>query len=194
MRSGQWIVSMFCALRRKFVYLLSNLLLNKVIKPKFRSLLNLYFFYGINIFGIKERGLSRFSQRSIVVLKGKLRRSNTLSGKFVSISLDYRWNYTSRQQPPFLADSPYTASCFNLSTTATCPQWPLSSVLKVAVVERFKCKLWLRPSGNSAEVLVLGPHLCTRIKVRVIIGLLKSHCRFANQVATQASLQGLRTF
>ena len=52
----------------------------------------------------------------------------------------------------------------------------------------------LRPSRNSAEVLFLGPHLCTRIKVRVMIGLLKSHCRFANQVATQASLQGLPTF
>ena len=69
---------------------------------------------------------------------------------------------TSVQWPFFLADSPYTESCFNLSTTATslqrlfvladsdCPyihscfnlfttvtslQWPLSSVPKVTVVD-----------------------------------------------------------
>ena len=29
---------------------------------------------------------------------------------------------------------------------------------------------------------VLGPHLCTRIYVRAMIGLLKSYCQFANQV------------
>ena len=38
----------------------------------------------------------------------------------------------------FLADSPYIDSCFNLSTTATSLQWKLSSVPKVAVLERFK--------------------------------------------------------
>lgn len=38
----------------------------------------------------------------------------------------------------FLADRPYIDSCFNLSTTATSLQWKLSSVLKVAVLERFK--------------------------------------------------------
>ena len=38
-----------------------------------------------------------------------------------------------------LADSPYIHSCFNLSTTATSRQWQLSSVPKVAVVERFNC-------------------------------------------------------
>ena len=36
----------------------------------------------------------------------------------------------------FLADSPYIHSFFNLSTTATSLQWPLSSVPKV---ERFDC-------------------------------------------------------
>ena len=61
---------------------------------------------------------------------------------------------TSLQQPLFLADSPYTDSCLNLSTTATfladshkltlvktSLQRPLSSVSKVAVVERFNCIL-----------------------------------------------------
>ena len=42
----------------------------------------------------------------------------------------------------FLADSPYIIrSCLNLSTTATSLQWQLSSVPKVAVVERFSCIL-----------------------------------------------------
>ena len=35
---------------------------------------------------------------------------------------------TSLQRPFFLADNPYIQSRFNLSTTATSPQWPLSSV------------------------------------------------------------------
>ena len=35
---------------------------------------------------------------------------------------------------------------------------------------------WLSPSANSAEIFVLVPLLCTMIRVRVIIGLLKSHC------------------
>ena len=39
----------------------------------------------------------------------------------------------------FLADSPYIHSYFNLSSMATSLQWPLSSVPKVAVVERFNC-------------------------------------------------------
>ena len=44
------------------------------------------------------------------------------------------WLFTSAVEPPetatslertyFLADSPYIHSCFNLSTTATSPQWP----------------------------------------------------------------------
>ena len=38
----------------------------------------------------------------------------------------------------FLADRPCIDSCFNLSTTATSLQWKLSSVPKVAVLERFK--------------------------------------------------------
>ena len=38
----------------------------------------------------------------------------------------------------FLADSPYIDSCFNLSTTSASLQWKLSSVPKVAVLERFK--------------------------------------------------------
>ena len=37
----------------------------------------------------------------------------------------------------FLADSPYIDSCLNLSRTATFLHRPLSSVLKVAVVESF---------------------------------------------------------
>ena len=39
----------------------------------------------------------------------------------------------------FLADSPCIHSCFNLSTPPTSRQWPLSSVPKVAIVERFNC-------------------------------------------------------
>ena len=35
---------------------------------------------------------------------------------------------------------------------------------------------------NSAEVLVMRLYLCTRVCVRAMIDLLKSHCRFANQV------------
>ena len=34
---------------------------------------------------------------------------------------------------------------------------------------------------NSDEILLLGPHVCTRISVRLMIGLLKGHCGFANQ-------------
>ena len=42
----------------------------------------------------------------------------------------------------FLANIPYIHHCFNLSTTATSQQWPLSSVPKVAVVvERFNCSV-----------------------------------------------------
>ena len=43
----------------------------------------------------------------------------------------------------FLADSPYIHSCFNLSTMATSLQWPLSSVPKVAIAERFNCIFFL---------------------------------------------------
>ena len=35
---------------------------------------------------------------------------------------------TPLQRPFFLADNPYIQSRFNLSTTVTSPQWPLSSV------------------------------------------------------------------
>ena len=73
-RSGERMFSMFCALRRKFLYLLSNLLLNKVIKPKFCSLLNLYFFYGNNILVLRKElwrgfhnGASLYSKGSCVV-------------------------------------------------------------------------------------------------------------------------------
>ena len=52
----------------------------------------------------------------------------------------------------FLADGPYIYSCFNLSTTAT-SQCPLSSVPKVAVVERYNC---IRPiSLETWNVVVL---------------------------------------
>ena len=54
---------------------------------------------------------------------------------------------TSPQRPPlynghlsttatFFADSPYIDSCLNLFSL----QWPVSSVPKVAAVERFSCK------------------------------------------------------
>ena len=46
---------------------------------------------------------------------------------------------TSLQRPFFLADSPYVHYCFNLFTTATSLQRPLSSVPKVAIAERFNC-------------------------------------------------------
>ena len=95
---------------------------------------------------------------------------------------------TSRQQ------SLFWRTVHTLTLVSTSLQRQLSSVSKVTIVEGFNCKLWLRPSRNSTEVLVQGPHLRTTIYVRVMIGLLTSHCRFANQVATQASLQGLRTF
>ena len=44
---------------------------------------------------------------------------------------------TSLQLPLFWADSPYIDSCLNLFTTVASLQRPLSSVPKVAVVERF---------------------------------------------------------
>ena len=44
---------------------------------------------------------------------------------------------TSLQWPLFMADSPRSDSCLNLSTMATSPQHPLSSFPKVAIVERF---------------------------------------------------------
>ena len=34
---------------------------------------------------------------------------------------------------------------------------------------------------NSDEILLLGLHVCTKISVRPMIGLLKGHCGFANQ-------------
>ena len=35
---------------------------------------------------------------------------------------------------------------------------------------------------KSAKILSLGPHLCTRISLRTMTGLLKkSYCQFANQ-------------
>ena len=46
---------------------------------------------------------------------------------------------TSLQRPFFLADSPYVHYCFNLFTTGTSLQRPLSSVPKVAIAERFNC-------------------------------------------------------
>ena len=57
---------------------------------------------------------------------------------------------TSPQRPPlynghlfttatFFADSPYIDSCLNLFSL----QWPVSSVPKVAAVERFSCKKFL---------------------------------------------------
>ena len=46
---------------------------------------------------------------------------------------------TSLQRPFFWADSPYVHYCFNLFTTATSLQRPLSSVPKVAIAERFNC-------------------------------------------------------
>ena len=45
----------------------------------------------------------------------------------------------------FWEDNPYILfySSFNLSTVATSLQWQLSSVPKVAVVEKFKC-MWVK--------------------------------------------------
>ena len=40
-----------------------------------------------------------------------------------------------------MVDNPYIDPCLNLSTIATCLQWPLSSVPKVAIVERLNCYL-----------------------------------------------------
>ena len=49
----------------------------------------------------------------------------------------------------------YIHSCFNLSKTPISLQWPLSSVPKVAVVERFKCMV----VNICSDVLVnFGPH------------------------------------
>ena len=47
------------------------------------------------------------------------------------------------QRPPFLANSPYTDSCLNLSTAINSLQRPLSSASKVAVLERINCNTLL---------------------------------------------------
>jgi len=64
----------------------------------------------------------------------------------------------------FLACSPYIHSCFNLSTTATSQQWPLSSVPKVAVVEMFKgstCVPELRVVVNRTMIVASLACACT---------------------------------
>ena len=55
----------------------------------------------------------------------------------------------SPQRPFFLANSPYTDSCFNLSATVTSLQWPLSSVPKVAIVEQTTSSLSFFYSPSS---------------------------------------------
>ena len=55
----------------------------------------------------------------------------------------------SPQRPFFLANSPYTDSCFNLSATVTSLQWPLSSVPKVAFVEQTTSSLSFFYSPSS---------------------------------------------
>ena len=47
------------------------------------------------------------------------------------------------QRPPFLANSPCTDSCLNLPTAINSLQRPLSSVSKVAVLERINCNILL---------------------------------------------------
>ena len=47
------------------------------------------------------------------------------------------------QRPPFLANSPCTDSCLNLPTAINSLQRPLSSVSKVAVLERINCNTLL---------------------------------------------------
>lgn len=63
---------------------------------------------------------------------------------------------TSLQGPVFLADSPYVDCCFNLSTAATSLQWQLSSVPRVAVVERFNYMFKLELSWQSEDSAVSG--------------------------------------
>ena len=71
--------------------------------------------------------------------------------------------FNSVEPPPFnghlvlLADSPYIHSCFNPSTTATSLQWPLSSVPKVAIVERFNCAV------NSFRQILSWPSQLQRV-------------------------------
>ena len=63
-------------------------------------------------------------------------------------SVDYSWTSPNSHLSItailfFLADSSYIHSCFNFSKKATSLQWPLSSVPKVAIAERFNCIFFL---------------------------------------------------
>ena len=66
------------------------------------------------------------------------------------------------QRPPFLANSPCTDSCLNLSTAINSLQRPLSSASKVAVLERINCNTLLlfyspqakEPSMNFNTVFI----------------------------------------
>ena len=81
------------------------------------------------------RGLWNKTKEIILRLSNeKSRNSSNVHLSTTSIAL---------QRPPFLANSPYTDSCLNLSTAINSLQRPLSSASKVAVLERIKCNTLL---------------------------------------------------
>ena len=81
------------------------------------------------------RGLWNKTKEIILRLSNeKSRNSTNVHLSTTSITL---------QRPPFLANSPYTDSCLNLSTAINSLQRPLSSVSKVALLERINCNTLL---------------------------------------------------
>ena len=75
----------------------------------------------------------------------------------------------------FLADIPYIDSCLNLSTTATSLQRPLSSVPKVAVVERLNCIGHQTQEAGTAPLPFLSSPTANMWNIR--IRCLKGPCQ-----------------
>ena len=78
--------------------------------------------------------------RSLLLLKVKCLFLTIVSHTLrITITVETPLMATSLQWPLFWRHSPYIDSCLNFSTEATSLQRLLSSVHKVAVVERFNC-------------------------------------------------------
>ena len=81
------------------------------------------------------RGLWNKTKEIILRLSNeKSRNSTNVHLSTTSITL---------QRPPFLANSPYTDSCLNLSTAINSLQRPLSFASMVTVLERINCNTLL---------------------------------------------------
>ena len=75
----------------------------------------------------------------------------------------------------FFAESPCIHFRFNLSTTATSLQWPLFSVPKVAVVERFNCINKVRDRFSFIDNFSLRGESSPLLQVKKPTVLLVSH-------------------